>query len=502
MIFWNRVAPGRIRTLILVSACAANCLIAHATSSITTNELAAGRFATVAYIHDSGKPGPTVFICGGAHGNEPAGSLAAENIRHWPITAGKLVVIPRANVLALTADKRLIPNLGTNLSNLNRNFPHAGETEPARGELAQAIWELALAHKPDWVLDLHEGYDFSRRNGKSVGSSIICFPIEKAQIAADLMITAVNASIAAEQFRFRRLNLPIDGSLARAAGEHLGVPGMTLETTSKQPMEKRVRQHEVMVDRLFQYLGMIKTTPRATLVGTERNPVLRIAVYKGPGTGGDGPPNLLKKFDRALDYSISSISPEEIQANTLTNFHVVIFAGGSGSKQAGALGDAGRANVRHFVEHGGGYIGICAGAYLATSGFSWSLKLINARTVSPKWQRGKGPVEIELTETGSGILGRGNSSMEVLYANGPIVTPDEQTDLPTFETLAYFRTELARNGTPVGVMSNSPAIFAAPYKRGRVLCISPHPEQTAGLEELVPRAVEWVAMKADSVSQK
>jgi predicted deacylase len=489
--------------MFLVSACTVNDLIAADISSNITNELATGsQFATPAFVHDTGKAGPTVFICGGMHGNEPAGAAAADNIRHWQITAGKLVVVPRANVLALNANKRLTPNLNTNLSNLNRNFPRKGKTEPARGELAQAIWQLALTHKPDWVLDLHEGYDFNERNGKSVGSSIICFPIEKSQIAADLMIAAANASIADDQFKFRRLNLPVDGSLARAAGEHLGVPGMTLETTSKQPMEKRVRQHEIMVERLFQHLGMIETAPRAPLALTERESVLRIALYKGPGTGGDGPPNLLKKFDRTPNCSITSISPEEIQANTLTNFDVVIFAGGSGSKQAGALGDSGRVNVRHFVERGGGYIGICAGAYLATSGFSWSLNLINARTVSPKWQRGKGSVEIELTETGSGILGKREGSMDVLYANGPIVTHDEEPDLPFFETLAYFRTELARNGTPVGVMSNTPAIFAAPYKRGRVMCISPHPEQTAGLEEVVPRAVDWVTKKADGVSQK
>lgn len=60
-------------------------------------EIAAGtEYATEAFVIDSGDAGPTVLIIGGMHGNEPAGAAAAAQIRHWPIVAGRLVVIPRA----------------------------------------------------------------------------------------------------------------------------------------------------------------------------------------------------------------------------------------------------------------------------------------------------------------------------------------------------------------------------------------------------------------------
>jgi len=42
-------------------------------------------------------------------------------------------------------------------------------------------------------------------------------------------------------------------------------------------------------------------------------------------------------------------------------------------------------------------------------------------------------------------------------------------------------------------MVDSPAVVAAEFRLGRVLCISPHLEQTAGLEDIVPRVVEWVS---------
>ena len=477
----------------------------------STNLLLPGtRFATPWYVCDSGVAGPTIMIVGGVHGNEPAGANAAEAIRHWQITKGKLVVVPRANVPGLAANKRNIPNLSTNLSNLNRNYPRGSRDEGPRGEPATAIWDIALQFKPDWLLDLHEGFDFHQVNDKSVGSSVICFPNPKGLAATDLMLAAVNREITDDKLKFVRRDMPVDGSLARAGGEHLHVPSMTLETTSKQPMEKRVHQHEVLVHTLLQYLGMmgdaipereiIADAPVVKPVESPSHPTakVRIALYKGPGTGGDGPPDLMKRLDRAPETSITEVTPEEIQAGVLTNYNVVIFAGGSGSKEAEAIGETGRSNVVNFVSNGGGYVGICAGAYLATSGYPWSLHLLNVKTVSSNWRRGRSVLKLELTPDGQKILGGADKNLEVLYHNGPVVTNANVNTLPAFEPLAYFRTEVASNDTPVGVMINSPALIAAPFKKGRVVFCSPHPEQTKGLEDLIPHAVAWCATPGDS----
>jgi predicted deacylase len=478
-----------------------------AAAVVTTNLLLSGtRFATEVYRIQSDNPGPTVFICGGAHGNEPAGAIAAERIDHWPITQGGLIVVPRANVPALQAFKRYTPGLKTNVSNLNRNYPRAGKDEAPRGEQAEAIWKLVQETHPDWVLDLHEGYDFHQVNKKSVGSSIIPFTNQLAVAAADRMIAAVNRTIPDqdETVRFTRLGLPIDGSLARAVGEHLRVPAMIVETTFKLPLETRVQHHETVVHALLQHLGMMDTPPPAVaLRGNEvrltansgGTSTIRVALYDGPGTGGQGPPNLMKRLNNAPHSTITAVSPDEIQSGVLTNFDVVIFAGGGGRDQATALGEHGRAEVCKFVADGGGYVGICAGAYLATSGFSWSLGLVNASTVSPKWQRGKGTVKLELTDAGARILGNREGLFDCRYVNGPIIKAGTIQDLPPYETLASFRSELAENGAPAGLMVDSPAIFVSAFQKGRVVCISPHPEQTTGLEDFVPRAVAWTVVK-------
>ena len=152
--------------------------------------------------------------------------------------------------------------------------------------------------------------------------------------------------------------------------------------------------------------------------------------------------------------------------------------------------------MRRFVDAGGGYLGICAGAYLALSGSEKWLGLVDGKTKSPKWQRGVGDVWVEVTPLGAEIVGRPARELSVRYANGPIFRPAYRDDLPDFEPLALFRSELAKNGSPPGIMVDSPAMVRGRYGRGRVVISSPHPEQTAGWEPTVLQMVRWIAGRA------
>ena len=67
----------------------------------TAQLIAAGtRWRTSAVVIDSGVSGPTALVVGGVHGNEPAGYRAARQASGWRVAKGKLVVIPRAKVVA------------------------------------------------------------------------------------------------------------------------------------------------------------------------------------------------------------------------------------------------------------------------------------------------------------------------------------------------------------------------------------------------------------------
>ena len=456
-------------------------------------------FETPYYVQESGQPGPTVFVTGGVHGNEPAGAYAAEQIRHWKIQRGKIIVVPRSNVQALDINKRLTPNIAEELSNLNRNFPRTGEQEPPRGVLAISIWKLVKEHQPQWLVDLHEGYDFNRINSKSVGSTIISSRTPAAHGATALMLDALNVTIEAENKKFRRRGPPIDSSLARAANEHLGIDSLILETTFKeQRLPKRARQHRIMMHRLLTHLNMLdKSVTVETVTATTTSPEkLWIAVYDAPGTAGPGIPKLHEHFDNHTSIELVRVSPADIAAGVLNQFQLVIFSGGSGSAQSKSLGEKGRQAVRQFIQEGGGYVGICAGSYLACDGFSWGLKVLDAKTVSSKWKRGRAMVKIELSKPGHNLLGKLTHPADIKYANGPILAPANSAAIPDFQPLAFYRSEVAENDSPKGVMINSPAVVSGLFGKGRVVCFGPHPEQTPGMEPALWRSLLWAANRS------
>jgi len=466
----------------------------------TAGTIAAGTAAaTPYYIRDSGKAGPTVVITGGVHGNEPAGAYAADQIRHWPITSGKLVIVPRANVVALKANKRNTPGEPADLANLNRNFPKAKDGGPPRGALATALWDFVKQQKPAWFVDLHEGSDFNAMTNKSVGSSVIVFPTPEGKAVAPAIQAAVNATITNQNHRFTLRGPPVDGSLARAAGAHLGAHAMILETTTKnQALSVRARQHRIMIHTLLKHLDMINATVTPewmTARVAPKAPTLRVAVYDAGGTGGTGAQRVIEQVGKQPGAVVVRVCGDDIRSGALDQFNAIAVPGGSGSKEATSIGEDGRARIGKFVEDGGGYVGICAGAYLATSGFSWGLKILDAKTVSPKWERGHAMVKIELTHRGRELLGNHSGTFDCKYANGPILCPANVESLPDYEPLAFFRTEVAEKNAPKGIMVNSPAMVAARCGKGRVIAISPHPEQTPGLEDFIPRAVAWVTQK-------
>jgi glutamine amidotransferase-like uncharacterized protein len=231
-----------------------------------------------------------------------------------------------------------------------------------------------------------------------------------------------------------------------------------------------------------------------------------VALYDAGGTGGRGVRHLQRILSKSSGFELHHVGPPDIRAGVLDQFHLVIFPGGSGSKEAAALGKQGRQSVCDFVESGGGYVGICAGAYLATAKYQWGLALVNAQTFTGKrlipdvgeksmWFRGSGNVKMELTDKGKAVLGDVADLVELRYANGPILSPAHRDDLPPYRTWAVFRSEISKYEPQKGTMIDSPAIVAAEFGKGRVVVISPHPEATAGLEPLVRKCVTWAGKR-------
>lgn len=224
-----------------------------------------------------------------------------------------------------------------------------------------------------------------------------------------------------------------------------------------------------------------------------KNTVTHVAVYSDTGAATTESP-LVKLLAERKEFRVERLKAEDIRAGKLDKFDVLIQPGGSGSKQGNTLGEEGREKIRTFVRGGGGYVGICAGAYLASNDYSWSLKILDAKVLDRKhWARGHGPVEVAISDAGRKLLGTADESVTIIYWQGPLLAPSDDPHIADYTRLADFRGDIAKKGVPKGVMPGTTAIASAPFGKGRVICFSPHPEKTAGQEPLLFRGIHWAA---------
>jgi putative intracellular protease/amidase len=213
---------------------------------------------------------------------------------------------------------------------------------------------------------------------------------------------------------------------------------------------------------------------------------LHIAIYTGPGAGDAGPPAVQRALASLDHVTTTLLTPDDYATADLTVYDILIFPGGRGRAQGQALGEAGRANIKRYVQRGGRYIGICAGAYLATARFPDYLAIVNAYHHRP-WEMGRGQVTVTLTEAGVRYFNRPVTPFSVRYANGPMLTHENgllpDLDMPDYETLATF-TSSPPEGHELAptVMPGQPAIIASTFGEGRIVLVSPHPESSPELD--------------------
>jgi len=155
---------------------------------------------------------------------------------------------------------------------------------------------------------------------------------------------------------------------------------------------------------------------------------VNVAVYVGVGTTTRARANPLAVLNRhgagirAVNFTAANV----VRHLDIASYDVVLFPGGGGAGEADALGSAGLAAVRAFVAAGGGYVGICAGAFLAIQHLELSPCRDMPRPV-PGRQRGDGNVTLSLTAAGAAQLTRFNvtaarlDGLLVFYANGPVM---------------------------------------------------------------------------------
>lgn len=220
---------------------------------------------------------------------------------------------------------------------------------------------------------------------------------------------------------------------------------------------------------------------------------LVVAVLDAPGVGREALSTAIAAIDAAPPLSARVITPTDVRAGRLHGANALLVTGGRGSRQGRALGEDGRAAVRQFVREGGGYVGICAGSYLAmqvpagSTEESYKVAFVAAaHATGDAWQRGIAPIEVVSPEGARATLH---------YANGPLFALVDVEGLPTPRVLARFVGEVssARGGTLPGQMRDAPALIATSYGRGQVVLFSPNPTLEPAVPTMLTRALASVA---------
>lgn len=228
------------------------------------------------------------------------------------------------------------------------------------------------------------------------------------------------------------------------------------------------------------------------LAGQAQPSVALVAVYDAPGVGDEALATAVASIDATPGLRSLVVTPEDVRGGALARegARAVLFTGGRGSVQGRLLGEEGRELVRAFVRAGGGYVGICAGAYLALQGEPefYKLSIVAGRhSTGDAWVRGIGPATVAPSD--------GSPAVTLHYANGPLVAAEVVPGIAPFTTLATFATDyhVEREGTHEGEMLGAPAALAARYGDGRIVLFSPNPTLEPAVPEILSCALAHVA---------
>lgn len=195
---------------------------------------------------------PVAMVLGGVHGNEPAGSLAAQQLTQAKVLKGTLIIVPQVNKLALDKNIRTLDSIG----DINRQYNEQQTNMPSK-QIAKQIIEIMKKHHVSMLIDLHEARTFHKQDNSSLGQLILPTMNDKSAMLALDAVEHINKTIEKGYKQFGYGPYPLPDSAAYYAGKTLKITAFTLETSSQNELSERVRQHYIITKYLLAAEGVV-----------------------------------------------------------------------------------------------------------------------------------------------------------------------------------------------------------------------------------------------------
>ena len=186
---------------------------------------------------------------------------------------------------------------------------------------------------------------------------------------------------------------------------------------------------------------------------------------------------------REEGWSYQRISPKGLKEGLSPCCGLIIVPGGDAFSLKSELGQEGMEAIKDFVERGGSYLGICAGAYGVSKEVVWmsqlyrnAVYLYDGRAEGPLDELAPWPlsatVEINL-KSNHPALPPEASTIRVLYWGGPAFTGGKAELLATY------------------ALNSLPAIIAG-REGGKWVLVGVHPEASSSSSFLLLSLVKWL----------
>ncbi len=235
----------------------------------------------------------------------------------------------------------------------------------------------------------------------------------------------------------------------------------------------------------------------ASPVEQEKTPptYLRVGVYDGHGGAQTCVWEAYEAARIDTGVRVRYVRTSDIARGILDSLDVIIVPGGGGSRQFLNMGAGNRERLKAFIHQGGGYVGICAGAYLASNTPDYAcLGISGAKAIDIEHDnRGHGVVKFTLTEAGRALFPElaDYDTCYLSYYEGPVYDTIGDAQYVTFATM---ESDVHTEGNAPSNMTNGrPFYIGSQYGKGRVFSCIAHPEGTPGMRWMIPRMVRWVA---------